>query len=233
MHKSGAKAWPPAPRDFRVRRVIRFGRIVERFDLVAFRKIADWAARDPSDPMIATEERRHRAYRDLLRSIGEGELGPTNKPCIAYLPRLGGTQERGRLPLRLTAWQVSTLQEWAGGDSSIGGDLWTTRALAKRWLIAHGLRPLPEPLSTPKANPTKPTQATLNRALRDFALAHGGKLKQGDAEARAMLGCLGANWRQITAAFRSLPSENRYARGKPANRSGKSSARFEIARCFI
>jgi hypothetical protein len=193
---------------------------VKRFDLVAFRRIASWAARDPHDPMIATEDRRRRAYGDLLQSIVDGQFGPTAKPHVAYLPRRGGMQERGRLPLRLSAEQIIAMRDWAGGEPTIGDDLWTTRVLAQRWLTAHGLRPLPEPLSTPKATPTKPAQAALNKALRE--LAGGRKLKQSDDRACSILRDLGASWRQITTAFRSLPSENRYARGKP----GKSSARF-------
>lgn len=69
------------------------------------------------------------------------------------------------------------------------------------------------PKRTPRAK-AKPQQETLNQALLKYAKRIGRKLKQNDAEARAMLTGRGATTRQVTAAFRELPEEYRFGVGE-------------------
>jgi hypothetical protein len=64
----------------------------------------------------------------------------------------------------------------------------------------------------------KVSQESLNRALLELAERRGGKIKGGDRGAIDLLLSLGVDGphsRQITAAFRSLPEQYRYGRGKP------------------
>jgi hypothetical protein len=111
--------------NFRGRRVARFARIVERFDLVGFQKVAGWSARDPGDHMTATEDRRRQAYSDLIQSVLDGEFGVPRKPCVAYLPLKGGGALPGRLLLRLVAGHIASLKDFYGGatpDDDRSGD---------------------------------------------------------------------------------------------------------------
>ena len=64
----------------------------------------------------------------------------------------------------------------------------------------------------------KPNQQELNRVLVDLARERGSKLKQGDGDARALLIGRGATVRQVNEAFRSLPEEYKYTRGKPSSK---------------
>jgi hypothetical protein len=88
-----------------------------------------------------------------------------------------------------------------------------------RWQIEQQLGKLAV-AKPPNRSSEPPSQAELDKALLDFATARGQKVKQADTEARAMLAGLGAKTRQITTAFRKLPGQYRYPRGKP----GKSGA---------
>ncbi len=66
---------------------------------------------------------------------------------------------------------------------------------------------------------SKPAQEELNRALLGLAEKRGGKLKQGDDEAREILEAMGATTRQMTEAFRRLPEQYAYQRGRPEESS--------------
>jgi hypothetical protein len=51
--------------------------------------------------------------------------------------------------------------------------------------------------------------------LLDFAKQRGGKVKQRDAEANEAMKVIGASYQQCLTAFRNLPSDLRFSKGKP------------------
>jgi hypothetical protein len=67
---------------------------------------------------------------------------------------------------------------------------------------------------TPTA-PSRPSQSEVDRKLLDFAKQRGGKVKQRDAEANEAMKVIGASYQQCLTAFRNLPSDLRFSKGKP------------------
>jgi hypothetical protein len=113
----------------RWRRAVRFERLRKNFDLVPFADMADWCARKPGS--LDRDEAAHpQAYRDLEKSVTDGEFGPPEKPHVAYLPNPPHGDHPGRFPLRLPAYQIVDLKRVA--------DLWTSRALCARWFTSRG-----------------------------------------------------------------------------------------------
>jgi hypothetical protein len=72
-------------------------------------------------------------------------------------------------------------------------------------------------LGAPRSRPIneKPDQEAVNSALLHFAQTEG-RLKQGDDRAEEMLDKLNASYDQKRKAFRALPEEYRYSRGRPS-----------------
>lgn len=120
---------------FRARQAYRFGRVIERFDLVSFREVADWLARAPGS-VDRNEDRRHQALDDLRRAVSDGEFGPLDKPAIVYMPRV---PLRGRR-LRVNAVQIELCR---AGPNDITADLWAPRAFVARWFASYRLDPPP------------------------------------------------------------------------------------------
>lgn len=70
---------------------------------------------------------------------------------------------------------------------------------------------------TKKKQTLKLDQQMVNKALHDFAVREGRRLKQDDDRALAELDRIGAMYRQRRVAFQKLPAEYRYGRGKPTH----------------
>jgi hypothetical protein len=132
----------------RASRAWRFERIVKRFDLISFAALADWLAREPGH-IERDEARRMQALVDLRDSIGLGEFGRPDKPCVAYLPDIIPADRRGRFPLRLTVGQIEMMRAW---NADLGADLWAPRTLCARWLQARALAPPPWLAHAPAAS---------------------------------------------------------------------------------
>jgi hypothetical protein len=132
-----------AQRKYRLRRINRFNRLVERFGLRRLSEIADWCAREPGS-LKRNEKLRVQAYHDLEQSVLNGEFGPPQKPCLAYLPNFP-TGELGRLTIRLTSGQLVALREWGGNPVA---DLWALPDMCARWFAARQML-LPPWLTTP------------------------------------------------------------------------------------
>src|SRR3954454_14053428 len=92
----------------RTRRAVCFTRVVARFDLMSFSDIADGLAREPGR-LERNEKRRELALADLREAALRGEFGPPDKPAIVCLPENVPSDRRGRLPLRMTAGQISLM----------------------------------------------------------------------------------------------------------------------------
>ena len=123
----------------RARRAGHFARAVKRFDLVSFRDIADWLAREPGR-LDRNEANRTAALADLRQAVLRGEFGPPEKPNVLFLPHHVPVDRIGRFPLRPTGGQIAVMQAW-GVDMT--DDLWAPRALIARWLAARKLDPPP------------------------------------------------------------------------------------------
>jgi hypothetical protein len=151
---------PPDEVRWRARRGFRFARIAERFDLVAFRDVADWLAREPGG-IDRSEDRRRQALADLRRAVSDGEFGPPHKPVIAYMPRVALRD----LPLRVNAAQIEIC---CTAENDIISDIWAPRALVARWFTAYGLNAPPWLTGPPAATESKhrgPEKGALRRYL--------------------------------------------------------------------
>jgi hypothetical protein len=138
MYDEDDPEWVAERQRYRLRRIARFARLVERCSLVSFCAIADWYAHKPGS-LERDETRRAQAYLELERAVLNGEFGPPGKPRVAYLPRFP-TAELGRLTLRLTAGQLVALREWG---TNFVADLWAPRDLCAQWFAARQMIPLP------------------------------------------------------------------------------------------
>jgi hypothetical protein len=131
------------PEDIYLRagRAARFDRLVKRFDLVWFRDIADWLAREPGR-VARTEANRTTAIADLRRAVLRGEFGPPGKPEVLWLADIAPVEPLGpgHFPLRPRAGQIARMHEWG---SDMTADLWAPRTLFARWFSAQRLDPPP------------------------------------------------------------------------------------------
>jgi hypothetical protein len=129
-------------------RIRRFDRLIERFDLVSFRKVADWLAHAPMKGVERSETRRTRAYRDLAGSVLAGEFGAGRWPFVVRMPEFPErSHDPGRFPLRVSLVQVeyayAMLDGRDGAIIEIGidggdiGDYWAPRALVDKWFVAR------------------------------------------------------------------------------------------------
>lgn len=134
----------------RSRRGIWFEKIRRWFDLVSFSDLADCLARVPGR-LGRDDHQRVAGLTDLRDAVLSGAFGAREKLGVVYLPPPHG-EHPGRLPLRLTQWQVRNLTNGWGVEHA--AHLWAPRAVAKRWFETRGFS-YPEWLE-PSASPPLP-----------------------------------------------------------------------------
>jgi hypothetical protein len=151
-----------------MRRAKWFDYVVERFDLISFRKIADWLATEPGS-IERNEARREQALFDLEHSVGEGEFGPAReRRCIVWLPNPPPADILGSFPIRLNYGQIAGMTQ---RGLSLTADLHISRQQCVTWFRARKL-PLPFWLEErAKAHPTAKPRLKVPRSQieRDFA----------------------------------------------------------------
>jgi hypothetical protein len=139
------------------RRAKWFDYIVRRFDLVAFRDLADWIATEAGG-VSRNEAHREQALIDLKDSIKRGEFGPAHeRRCIPWLQKPPRSDMLGKLCLRLNYGQI------VGQGASVTPDLYAARALCLKWLEARQLR-LPPWLKHPEPPAGEPVAAPIEGA---------------------------------------------------------------------
>jgi hypothetical protein len=150
-----------------MRRARWFDYAIRRFDLISFRAVADWLAREP-DGITRNEARRAQALTDLEQSVGGGEFGPAREQrCIVWLPRPPRADMLGSLPLRLNYGQIVGMGTRGHG---VTPDLHVPRQLCADWFTA---RKIPVPFWLAKKaepRPKAPARAKVSQAQigRDF-----------------------------------------------------------------
>jgi hypothetical protein len=152
------------------------------------------------DPGFEDREERARIYFILLDNL-KGMLSSGELRARGYW---AGNKEAAEPP---AAWwtdaRIDTDYNTATADYEMlkGVQIYQSSRLSARLHDAAGRQ--------------KPPQEEFNRAMLDLARGRGRKIKQHDPEARTLLDGLGATTRQILAAFRSLPPEYSYKKGRP------------------
>lgn len=187
------------------RRVRLFERVARRFDLVQFRQIADWCAKEPGS-VRRHEDLRTQAFRDLGDAAIRGEFGP-RLFCMPY-----------RVPtyrpfwIRRTPVQVETMRDHGHDETP---DLWAARELCARWLRARDIPPPPWLSSLPR--PSKPTQQAVDGWMLDYfrnAAAAGHLIPKRELDAfPACRQAIGATDLQMRAAMKALPRGLKRRRG--------------------
>lgn len=205
----------------KLRRARWFDYVRRRFDMVAFRDIADWYAIEPGS-LNQNEERRMQAYKELLAAIRRGEFGKGDWPSVANMPR--DVPIHSGFCLRLSRGQIGLLTN-GYHDPGPAAHLWAPRNLCLRWFQTRKL-PLPDWLvrelpARKERTAKKPSQDEVTKWMcKYFADACEQKLpppKRSDDAFPACRKTIGATDKQMRTAMQQVPQTHKRSRG---NKSG-------------